>query len=186
MVETEAPCESWIGRTKALYDSIQGPNATTLARRCRILLDGVRANGFDDAFVERVARTLQTPASASGRHRARHPKDGVSRGLRTLWKHEQHLLESRARPWLYDRKYTNYRKTQVKAQPRGQGRETKKAIRAERKLWEPHELEQGDKDILEKSGAGRNDFRMPLYATNKQQWDTDIKHDTRKNERAQE
>ena len=42
LLGTEAPCESWIGYMKHMYSDVQGPTVTTLARRVRLGLAGVR------------------------------------------------------------------------------------------------------------------------------------------------
>ena len=66
---TEAPCERWIGGLTYLFHPVQGPTMSTLVQRLRARAAGVRGNGADEAFVERLAQELnyrKHGTSASG------------------------------------------------------------------------------------------------------------------------
>ena len=118
---------------KSLWDPVQGPTKVTLARRARILLHGVRANGFDDLFTQRVALRLSSPVQqdpTQWRHNERESSGtGESRGLLSFVKNEERISKQRAHQWMYDEKCAGSVQQLHPIKPEGLGREV--AARAE-------------------------------------------------------
>jgi hypothetical protein len=63
MNNTEAPCERWVGELKYLWDERQGPSTSTLTKRLRMRVGGVRGDGTDEAFVKHVAQSVYSASN---------------------------------------------------------------------------------------------------------------------------
>lgn len=158
MCGTEAPCESWFSALKLLYDPRHGPSIGSLAERMELRIAGLRGNGADDAFVERLASHIcenkQIRTTALERYA------------------EYAHAEWQKRPLLLDDDLQL---------PRAWGRKLRKEVAGERQAFTKSELETSSKKLL----AEHNQlWRLPLYAATKKQWQKDRARDTSQSERA--
>ena len=183
----EAPCESWVSRVKHLWSAVQGPTAATLARRARILLEGIRAAGFDEPFITRVAKILSTPEPENPddwRKKERvSSKDGTSRALETFREHEKLLSQLRAHPYA-NKEHARHEK-KAPAVPQGLGREVQAKARADKAWYERSNYEEADRDLLQKASRHAL-WRMPLYVSTRKDFNAAIHSNTTNSSRAKE
>ncbi len=157
---TEAPCERWIGGLKYLYHPVQGPTTTTLVQRLRARAAGVRGNGADEDFIERLAHELshaQVP-SASARPSA----------LQTFQATARRSLEAQA-PWML--RLGRQQCTDAASQGKPY-KELERSAKEARSVHEPRCLEEADRRLL-CAERDRGMARMPLFAATRRQWDED-------------
>jgi hypothetical protein len=158
--------ESWISSLKYLWDPTQGGGAGVLAQRLRLRIAGVRGNGADDAFVDRVVRRLFGESGLPPRHMKE------SKALRELQKRNLTNMVATGHTWLHEdsEQKAAYSYT-------GTGEKSREKSLKERAKYEPDELEADDVAFLEKLGFSKERgclAKMPLYAESEKQWEADL------------
>ena len=168
---TEAPVESWVGEVKRLWDPVQGGAAATLANRLFLRVCGIRGDFSDDCFVDALVSQMLPSGAFPRREKEARALDAREEGnaqrtARLLWTVHGHttgtLLEE---PVL--------------------GRAGRDQILEDREKYAPTALEKATEDWLNKCQKNGR-FCLPLTASTLRQWETDLAHDTRKGDRAQQ
>ncbi len=171
---TEAPCERLIGGLKYLYHPVQGPTTTALVQRLRARAAGVRGNGADEDFIQRLAHEL-SGSQGSSVH---------ARGLHTFQTAARRSLEVQA-PWLLQ--LGTLRGSTVDAPQRKGYKQLERAAKEARNVHEPRILEEADRRFV-CAERDRGMARMPLFAATRRQWEQDRalpQMDLRRSQRAQ-
>jgi len=156
----EAPCESWVGSMKYLFDPIQGPSTPSMVQRACLHAAGVRGNGADDEFVRRVAKKMS-------QHRNRHTPSGISKKMALMRKHNDARIRVRALKGIYVD--MSKKGAEESEKPRvgvcKHARALKKHARAR---YEPANLDAADLKFVNSMKKQR--ATMPLYERTKREW----------------
>ena len=163
--KTSSACERWGHDFKYLWDTEMGPTTTTLIRRLRARLGGLRGDGTDEQLLRRTAAALM--------HGQRSSRDTKFRVL-TAWRERRWKVAAR-KP---QNMFTPGPETSATAESNAPFRRAEKAPGDGRKKYEPTEPEVGDQMFLERMRR-RQAATMPFFADTKKQWDDDLNRTTR-------
>ena len=165
IMNTEAPCERWVGALKYLYNPIHGSTTTTLTKRLRARLAGLRSDGGDEGFIQHLAESLHAASS----HRDTH-----GRVLSTL----RAQATARASKGAYSA-ICALASAAAPAAVFGSGRRGRAAAFS-RRPCEPIVLASQDALLLTRAqNAHGQGVTLPLFASTRRQWENDMARTTR-------